>query len=93
MSKLKIGYFDLETLELINQQSDWKLKPCKTCGAITQESIGGVVIEGGEDNLHSIRMSIGVVKDTFKGHNYLYPESNGKELVKHLHSPRSNCRV
>lgn len=86
MTKIRLGYFDLETQQLINQQAEWKLRPCTKCNCIMQEAVGGIVIEGGEDNLHSIKMSVGVVKETFRQYDIVYREFSAKELVKHLHS-------
>ena len=82
----KLGFFDLETLALLDQQSEWKTKPCKTCGEIPTASNGGIVVEGNEGNLHSIGMSVGVVRDTSKSLNCVYLESHAKMLVTHLHS-------
>lgn len=86
MSNPRVGFFDLETVALIQQSPNWKLRPCKTCGQIPQNCDSGVVIEGNEDNLHSIGMSVAVVRDTSKCHSYVYFENYTNDLIRHLHS-------
>ena len=84
-NKPRVGFFDLETTALLQQQAVWKLKPCKSCGQISNESFGGIVVEGNEDNLHSIGMSVGAVRDASKAHTYTYDEEHAKGLIAHLH--------
>ena len=86
MNKTKLGFFDLESLRLLEQNLEWQLKPCKTCGQITRESSGGIIVEGNEDNLNSIGMSVGVIRDASVSLNCVYTEPNVKSLINHLHN-------
>ena len=82
----KLGFFDLESLRLLEQTPTYKWEPCRTCGQIPVESHGGIVIEGNEDNLSSLGMSVGVILDVQKKFYCVYTESTAKSLIKHLHS-------
>ena len=82
----KLGFFDLESLRLLEQTPSYKWNPCRTCGQIPVESHGGIVIEGNEDNLSSLGMSVGVILDVQKKFYCVYTEPTAKSLIKHLHN-------
>ena len=81
----RLGFFDLETKALLRQQSEWQCAPCKSCGQLPVRSEGGIIVEGNEQNLYSLPMSVGAVRDTRKAETYVYEEDEAHELVKHLH--------
>ena len=85
MDKPRIGFFDLETVSLLQQEADWKLRPCKTCSQIPVGCQSGIVVEGNESNLYSIGMSVGAIRDTFRSHTYVYFEHCSQGLIRHLH--------
>lgn len=82
----RLGFFDLETKALLYQQAEWQSVPCKPCGQFPTNAESGIVIEGGEDALHCLPMSVGALRDTEEKETYIYEEENAYELIKHLHS-------